>query len=299
VAGQACLGSANNRSLEYIVGTEGNDLIYPRGGWDIIDGREGVDTVMVAGTTEDFQLVQEGGVVYVDSLSAASAYSERVQLLNVELVQFNDQLVDLRGFSKEFFAAPGQSEFFDGGVGIDTLIYSSPASQHSLRKAGDFYFVEDQKTAGVQDRLKQIERIHFSDQKLALDIQGNAGSAARIVGALLGPEFVQNQVIIGIALQALDAGMPELDLVQFARTTEFFHNLAGSDSDEALIGHVFKNLTGQLIPQDILRSYQAILESSPNPGETLNSLVVSAAYSDVNGQRIGLVGLNESGLLFL
>lgn len=281
------------------MGTLADDLIFPYGGWDVIDGKEGVDSVVVVGNSSEFKLIQEGGVVYVDSLSAASAYSERVQLINVELVLFTDRTIDLRSFSKKFYASLEQSEFFDGGLGIDELIYPSPFTQHKLQKAGDFFFIENTINVGVRDRISQVERIHFSDFKLALDLSGNAGSAARLVGALLGADFVQNPEIVGIALRALDSGMSQSALVQFARSTEFFHQLAGSDSDESLISHVFKNLMGQKIPQDILASYIDLLEGSPNRRETLNELVVSVSYSERNEQLINLVGLGEVGLVFV
>ncbi|MDP4618148.1 MAG: hypothetical protein NWS82_04465, partial [Burkholderiaceae bacterium] len=110
-------GKYRNTSQEFINGTSADDVIYPGGGWDVVNGGAGVDTVHVEGRSNQFKLVAEDGVVYIDSLSAASAYSERVQLINIEKVQFWDELVDLR--VSKVFRDGESSVFIAGGPGSD------------------------------------------------------------------------------------------------------------------------------------------------------------------------------------
>ncbi len=50
-----------------------------------------------------------------------------------------------------------------------------------------------------------IERIGFSDSKLALDIDGNAGTTAKILGAFLGAGY-QRADLVGVGLDLLDSG---------------------------------------------------------------------------------------------
>lgn len=70
------------------MGTSDDDIIYPGGGWDVVEGGAGIDTVVIVGRSSQFKLVFENGVTYIDALSGASAMTERAQLINVELVQF-------------------------------------------------------------------------------------------------------------------------------------------------------------------------------------------------------------------
>ena len=42
-------GTPNNRSMELITGSQGDDAFYPLGGWDIVQAQGGFDTVFVHG----------------------------------------------------------------------------------------------------------------------------------------------------------------------------------------------------------------------------------------------------------
>ena len=42
------------------------------------------------------------------------------------------------------------------------------------------------------DTLAGIERLEFADKNIALDIDGNAGAVAKLLGAFLGAEGVQD-----------------------------------------------------------------------------------------------------------
>ena len=80
------LGKLHNQTREVLVGTADDDTIYPGGGWDIVEGGKGVDTVVIIGRSSQFKLVLENGVTYIDALSGASAMTARAQLVNVEFV---------------------------------------------------------------------------------------------------------------------------------------------------------------------------------------------------------------------
>lgn len=89
------LGKMHNQTKEILVGTADNDTIYPGGGWDIVDGGDGIDTVVIIGRSTEFKIIFDSGVTYIDALSGASAMTERAQLSNVEQVQFLDKTVSL------------------------------------------------------------------------------------------------------------------------------------------------------------------------------------------------------------
>ena len=126
------LGKVHNQTREVITGTPQDDLIYPMGGWDYVDGGAGFDTVVVLGKSTQFKIVTELGNTYIDALSGASALTERAQLVNVEQVQFTDKTVSL--LINDIIKGQPGTDFFDGGVGIDTVVYSGPIEQYTLKK---------------------------------------------------------------------------------------------------------------------------------------------------------------------
>ncbi len=61
-------------------------------------------------------------------------------------------------------------------------------------------------------RLTDVERPKFSDIGLAaMDLDGNAGTLARLLGAVFGREAVGNRVYAGIGLSIADRGMSPVD----------------------------------------------------------------------------------------
>ena len=89
------LGKLHNQTKEVLVGTADDDTIYPGGGWDVIDGGDGFDTVVIVGKSSQFEILFKSGVTLIDALSGASAQTETAQLTNVEQVQFLDKTVSL------------------------------------------------------------------------------------------------------------------------------------------------------------------------------------------------------------
>lgn len=189
-------GTYKNTTREVIPGTPQDDLIYPLGGWDYIDGGAGNDTIVISGVSTNFEVVREAGVVFIDSLSSASAYAERTQITNVENVQFDDRTVSLAG-SLRFEALPGNDEMV-GGPSIDWVIMSGKIADHQVYKRGVYYFVYDQKGTGGEDRLQSIERIVFSDKTLAI-LDQNASAISAWKASDAGTIYVVDgkEVVIG------------------------------------------------------------------------------------------------------
>jgi hypothetical protein len=145
-----------------------------------VDGGEGFDTVVIVGRSSQFKLVFDGGVTYIDALSGASAMTERAQLNNVEQVQFLDKTVSLV-VNDTIKGSPG-IDFFDGGLGLDTVVYSGPQERYTINKTGNRYVVSEPTGSDDTDYLSNIERLQFANGKVALDVEnGNAGEAAKLI----------------------------------------------------------------------------------------------------------------------
>lgn len=73
-------------------------------------------------------------------------------------------------------------EQFDGGDGLDTVVFSLDRSQYSLSQNSDQLTVTGPEG---NDILIAIERLQFNDQVLAFDLEGSAGEVYRLYKAAL------------------------------------------------------------------------------------------------------------------
>jgi hypothetical protein len=287
------LGKLHNQTKEILVGTADNDTIYPGGGWDVVDGGDGFDTVIIVGRSSQFKLVFDGGITYIDALSGASAMTERAQLTNVEQVQFLDKTVSLV-VNDIIKGAPG-IDFFDGGLGQDTVVYSGPQERYTINKTGNRYVVSEPTGSDDTDYLVNIERLQFSNGKVALDVEtGNAGEAAKLIGALLGPTYVKDKAIAGIVINLLDQKYSSDTIANLGLATPMFLSMAGSSSNTDFVKQVFTNVVGRPPTPSESSTYVNMLDA----GTSQSALALMAAHTDLNAARIDLVGLIQHGLEF-
>ena len=287
------LGKLRNQTKEILVGTAGDDTIYPGGGWDVVDGGDGFDTVVIVGRSSQFKLVFDGGVTYIDALSGASAMTERAQLTNVEQVQFLDKTVSLV-VNDTIKGGPG-IDFFDGGLGQDTVVYSGPQERYTINKTGNRYVVSEPTGSDDTDYLVNIERLQFANGKVALDVEnGNAGEAAKLIGALLGPTYVKDKALAGIVINLLDQKYSSYTIAKLGIATPMFLGMAGSSSNTDFVKQVFTNVVGRAPTPSESSTYVNMLDA----GTSQSALALMAAHTDLNAARIDLVGLIQHGLEF-
>ncbi len=275
------------------MGTPDDDTIYPGGGWDVVDGGGGFDTVVIIGRSSQFKLVFDSGVTYIDALSGASAMTERAQLNNVEQVQFLDKTVSLV-VNDTIKGQPG-TDFFDGGLGIDTVVYSGPQERYSITKSGNRYVVSEPTGSDDTDYLSNIERLQFSNGKVALDLGGNAGQAARLIGALLGPSFIKDKALAGVVIGLVDQDYSIENIANLGLNTSFYLTLAGSTKNEDFVNHVFRNVVGRTPEVNEQKTYVDML----NAGTSQAALAVMAAGTEFTASQIGLTGLTSHGWDFI
>jgi hypothetical protein len=154
-------GTPNNKTFELIKGTNLDDLIFPLGGWDYVDGGAGTDTVVVVGLSSQFKLIQDNSVTYIDAVSSASAYADRVQLVNVEKIQFSDKVVSLE--TPRLMTAQAGDDEYQGGAGLDWLVYPSQRQNYDIQTIGSAWRVSDPLGQTGTDMLRSMDRVRFSD----------------------------------------------------------------------------------------------------------------------------------------
>ena len=281
------LGKLYNQTREVLVGTADDDTFYPGGGWDVVEGGLGIDTVVVIGRSSQFKIVIENDVAYIDALSGASASTERTELKNVELVQFLDKTINLVA-NDTFKGQPG-TDLIDGGLGTDTVVFSGPLRQYTVNKSGNRYIVSEPTGSDDTDYLTNIERLKFSDKSLAIDLDGNAGTTAKILGAVFGKESVSNKNYVGIGLSFLDAGWTYDNLAGLAL------DAAGAKTNDQIVSLLWTNVIGNKPTAADKQPFIAMLENGMSAG----ALAHLAADTSFNTTNINLIGLAQSGIEYI
>lgn len=261
----------------------------------MVDGGDGFDTVVIVGNSTQFKIVFDTGVTYIDALSGASALTERAQLTNVEQVQFVADRKFVSLIVNDVIKGQAGTDFFDGGLGIDTVVYNGPQERYTINKSGNRYVVSEPTGSDDTDYLSNIERLQFSNGKVALDMSGNAGEAARLIGALLGPNYVKDKALAGIVIGLMDQNYSPQTIAALGLGTSTYLGLAGSSSNEDFVKHVFKNVMGRPPAEAELQTYVGMLSA----GTAQAALAVMAADTEFTAAQIGLTGLALHGWEFI
>ena len=187
---------------------------------------------------------------------------------------------------------PG-AHMIDGGDGIDTVSYPGMLAGFSIAKTATGYTVTDMSGADGPDTLTHVERIHFSDASLALDTSGNAGNAARLIGAAFGASHLE-PALAGFYIEVFDQGYSLHDVAQAALNSDLFNQIAGSRSNQAVVQALFTNVAGHGPSADDLQHYVGLLEG----GLSQADLLVAAADDDLTAEDIHLDSLSNSGMAY-
>jgi hypothetical protein len=177
----------------------------------------------------------------------------------------------------------------DGGAGIDTALYTGTRKGFSVTSNGGTLQVS---AGSIADTLTNVERVEFADRKLALDIPGNAGIVAKLIGAVFGPNVLTDHPdYVAIGLSLLDSGTSYLSAAQFALNAR-----VGAASNAAVVDLLYTNVVGSGPSDAQVASFVASLD---NGSQTQAQIAVFAAETDVNAAHIDLVGLAQDGLQYV
>ncbi|MBK6296461.1 MAG: pre-peptidase C-terminal domain-containing protein [Rhodoferax sp.] len=126
----------------------------------------------------------------------------------------------------------------NGAGGIDAALYSGARANYTFTKTGSGFIVTDKTGASGTDTLVNVERLAFSDSKVAFDLDGHAGQVAKLLGVVFGNAAVANRQYVGIGLSLLDGGMSYEQLAGLAMSA------AGASSHFDVVSLLWTNLFG-------------------------------------------------------
>jgi Ca2+-binding RTX toxin-like protein len=296
--------------VDLMIGGLGNDLLDGGVGADRMEGGRGADTYYVDNLADVVLEVDNalgfapdprpgldlGGAIdsvvssvsfslgdYVENLTLAVAAGNLLGTGNA----LDNVLVGNEGNNS--FTGAGGNDSIDGAAGLDVAMYSGKRADFSLAKTSTVLTLTDNSGSEGRDTLTGIERLHFSDSKIAYDMDGHAGQTAKLLGAVFGVASVGNKQLVGIGLQLLDGGMSYEQLAGLAVAA------AGKTSHADVVSLLWTNLVGVAPTTAQAAPVVALLDGGVSVGE----LTVVVAELSLNTENINLVGLAQSGLEFM
>ena len=297
-------------ALQYIYGPStkartGNDnYAISQNSYNFIWDGVGIDTLDASALTQGATLYMTPGYwSFVGSARASTITSAGQATVNFGTVlenligsAFADNLhgndvnnVINGGAGNDQITGGGGNDNIDGGVGIDIAIFSGASKGYKISTEAASVLVTGNAITDGIDTLLNIERIRFSDKSIAIDLNGNAGISAKVIGAVLGKTQVQNSTYVRLGLSYLDKGMSYSDLSALALTA------VGATTNDAVVSTLWKNVIGTDATAEIKAPYIKMLTDGMKVGD----LVVLAADTSFNTTNINLVGLAQTGIEYL
>lgn len=229
-----------------------------------------------------------------DSTIFGSQANDRIDLRQAAEKKFvasgagNDRI--LAGVANNVIVAGTGNDFIDGGDGTDSAVINAALSDSTVNYdelLNEWIVVSN---LDGRDTLKAVERVIFSDKSLAIDIDGNAGSTAKLLGAVFGSDSIANPELVGIALDFLDSGTSYADLASLAMAA------AGHNSATDVCNVLWENLAGvPATPEEIFPFVEMLERNELSIGE----LTTLAADTALNQENIDLIGLAGRGIEYV
>ncbi|MES3002082.1 MAG: hypothetical protein V4787_15435, partial [Pseudomonadota bacterium] len=280
-------------------GGGGADTLHGGGGNDVFDwdagkrlgsdtfyGGAGDDTFALDTATDRVvELRGEGN----DTVWASVSYSlanqpdvENVRGLGTTGLRLEGNAAD------NVLSGTSANDTLSGGAGIDTVVFGGARGAYAFTATSSGFSARGE---GI-DTLASIERFVFADQALAWDLDGRAGTVARILGAVMGPGAAGNSTLAGIGLALADAGTAEGALVQLAIEAR----VGAGASHQAVVELLYFNVMGAQ-PNAATEGYlSSLLDSGAMNVADLGLMAVNHPQNSLN---IGLTGLSQTGLAYL
>lgn len=272
---------AGTDTLDASTLTQGATLYLTPGYWGFV-GSAKTSSISAAGqVTVNFGSAIEN---IMGSAHADNLYGN--ELANVIHGGAGNDLIDGGSGNDRIIGEAGDDKV-TGGAGIDTVQFSGDRSQYEVSIEKTAVRIADKTIANDgTDLLSGIERLKFADKGLALDVDGNAGTVAKIIGAVFGKQAIENKVYVGIGLSFLDSNWSYDNLAALAL------DAAGAKNNDQVVTLLWTNIIGFAPSVDDKRPYIQMLEN----GMSVGALAQMAADSSFNTAGINLVGLALSGI---
>ena len=270
VTGSHFGGSLTGNAQDNIFWVEGgNNLVDGRGGFNDINYRDAPTSVAVNLTTG----------------TALNGFGGTDTLLNIHNISGSMYVDTLTGDSQwNWIVGSSGNDTLNGMDGIDTAVFGGNRANFTLLKSASTYLVTDNTGTDGTDTLTNVERLQFSDTKIALDL--NAGQAMEFIGAI-APDLLNNTSVRGTIISLFDQGYTMESLSQLALNLQLLPTVTNA----ALANAVYQNVAGETSSTGMTSFLVAYIETY---GQANFLATVAGMHLNVD-----LVGLQLTGVEYL
>ena len=222
--------------------------------------------------------------------------SLNIPIKDLDLNSGNDTFQLTGSVGSSFNGGTGNDSFYislpdndiDGGDGIDTAVIGNSPDRFKFSKDGTKLIITSN-IDGTKNSISDIERIQFSDKAYALDINGNAGAAAKAIIATFGAESLNAYMVP--ALSVVDGGMSLVQVCDLVVNNQLIESVIGSNSNGAFVDHVYENVVGVAPSQEDHDTFTALLDDGTYTKSSLLSLAATLTESLVTANSVDLIGV--------
>jgi methionine-rich copper-binding protein CopC len=203
-----------------------------------------------------------------------------------------DDTVESGAGNDQLFGESGD-DLLSGGDGVDVAYFlgnfTGVGTNSSFVQNSDGTVVVT--SPDGEDTLVGVERMHFSDVNVALDIEGNAGQAYRLYQAAF--DRTPDLPGLGYQMNALDIGLTLLDVAQNFINSPEFSATYGSLDNTQFVTQLYANVLHRLPDAGGLAYHVARLDS----GAPRSAILVGFSESPEN--KAAVIGAIEHGMEYL
>ena len=178
----------------------------------------------------------------------------------------------------------------DGGLGIDTSIYSGSVKDYAISKTSTGWTVSS--AAKVIDTLVNVERLKFVDTAIALDTSGVGGQAYRVYKAAFNrtPDVGG----LGFWISGMDGGLSLNAVAQgFVNSAEFKTVYGTSPTNAQIVTRFYDNVLGRAAESGGYNYWLGVLNSGQG-----SVAGVLAAFSESPENQAAVIGVIGNGILY-
>ncbi|WP_177307271.1 DUF4214 domain-containing protein [Pseudoduganella namucuonensis] len=196
------------------------------------------------------------------------------------------------GAGDDVVAGTAGSDTLDGGAGRDAAVFSGALARYAIARSEGAWLVTDSGGAGGVDTLVNIERLHFADAHVALDIDGAGGQAFRLYQAAYNR--TPDGAGLGYWIGVLDAGANLRDVAAgFVASPEFQALYGAAPANRAAVNKIYANVLHREPDAAGADYWVGVLDTK---AATLASVL--AAFSESEENLAALVGVTGNGIVY-
>ncbi len=191
--------------------------------------------------------------------------------------------------ARDILVGTAGNNAIDGKGDIDTVNYDGARAGYTIAKSSNGFTVTS--AASGVDSLINVERLHFGDADIALDINGHGGQAYRMFAAALDRAPAQRG--LGFWMDALDNGVTlEHIAAEFIASPEFVTKYGANQTNAAFIDTLYEHVLHRAPKESGFNFWVSALDSGVDRAHVLTQ------FSESPENQAQVIGAIQNGLQY-